>query len=101
MLRHGAHYQSYTYPIYRFVASFVGVDLTCFHLQIIFDCVPHLRMLHNLNEFGFSGRLHKFIMDLSIQPFEVNDRLAAFVFLHKLCRIFMSGRILLKGINFI
>ncbi len=35
-----------------------GVDVIYFDFKKPFDCVFHLRMLHNLNEVGICGRLH-------------------------------------------
>ncbi len=38
-----------------------GVDVIYFDFKKTFDCVPHLRMLHKLNELGVCGRLHSWI----------------------------------------
>ncbi len=38
-----------------------GVDVINFDFKKAFDCVPHLRMLHTLNESANCGRLHSWI----------------------------------------
>ncbi len=35
-----------------------------FDFKKAFDCVPHLRMLHKLNELGICGRIHSCIQSL-------------------------------------
>ncbi len=35
-----------------------GVDMIYSDFKKAFDCAPHLRMLHKLNELGICGRLH-------------------------------------------
>ncbi len=36
-------------------------DVIYFDFKKVFDCVPHLRMLHKLNELGMCGRLYSWI----------------------------------------
>ncbi len=38
-----------------------GVVVIYFDFKKAFDCVPHLRMLHKLNELGICGRFHSWI----------------------------------------
>ncbi len=38
-----------------------GIDVINVDLKKAFDCAPHLRMLHKLNELGICGRLYSWI----------------------------------------